>query len=76
VISVGSEADFAIVDLQRKWTLKSDELETKARETFLFDGWEVRGKCVATYLRGKLVMKDGHILGAPGEGLLLRPLGN
>jgi len=71
-ISVGSDADFTIVDLQRKWTLKCDDLETKARETFLFDGWKVRGKCVATFVRGKLAMKDGSIVGTPGEGRLIR----
>ncbi len=71
-ISVGSDADFAIVDLQRKWKLKRDELETKARDTFLFDGWDVRGKCVATFVRGKLVMKEGLIVGTPGEGRFLR----
>jgi allantoinase len=72
VISVGSDADFAIVDLQKDWTLKIGELETKARETFLFDGWKVRGKCVSTVLRGKLVMKDGIVIGKPGEGRFLR----
>jgi dihydroorotase-like cyclic amidohydrolase len=71
-ISVGSDADFAIVDLQRQWTLKCDELETKARDTFLFDGWNVRGKCVATFVRGRLVMKDGLIVGTPGEGRFVR----
>lgn len=72
VISVGADADFAIVDLERKWTLRCDELETKARETFLFDGCDVRGKCVATFLRGKSVMKDGLIVGTPGEGRFVR----
>lgn len=71
-ILVGSDADFVIVDLQRKWTLKRDELETKARDTFLFDKWNVRGKCVATFVRGKLVMKDGLIVGTPGDGQFIR----
>lgn len=71
-ISVGSDADFAIVDLQKKWKLKRDELETKAKGTFLFDGWDVRGKCVATFVRGKLVMKNGSILGPPGEGRFIQ----
>jgi len=72
-IAEGSDADFALVDLDREWTLKLDELETKAKETFLFDGWKVRGRCVATYLRGKLIMKDGQIVGTPGEGHFIRP---
>jgi len=74
-ISVGCDADFAIVDLQKKWTLKHEELETKARDTFLFDKWNVRGKCVATFVRGKLVMKDGLIVGTPGEGRFVRAEG-
>ena len=72
-IAEGSDADFALVDLQREWTLKSDELETKAKETFLFDGWKVTGQCVATCLRGKLIMKDGRIVGTPGFGHFIRP---
>lgn len=72
VIAEGSDADFALVDLEREWTLKSDELETKARETFLFDGWKVRGQCVATCLRGKFIMKDGRIVGTPGSGHFIR----
>jgi len=72
-IAEGSDADFALVDPRREWTLKADELETKAKETFLFDGWKVKGQCVATYLRGKLIMKDGHIVGTPGEGRFIKP---
>jgi allantoinase len=72
-IAEGSDADFALVDPQMEWTLKADELETKAKETFLFDGWKVKGQCVATYLRGELIMKDGHIVGTPGEGRFIQP---
>ena len=72
-IAEGSDADFALVDPQKEWTLKADELETKAKETFLFDGWKVKGQCVATYLRGELIMKDGHIIGTPGEGQFIQP---
>jgi len=71
-IAEGADADFALVNLQREWTLKSEALETKAKETFLFDGRKVRGKCVATYLRGKLVMKDDRIVGNPGYGHFIR----
>lgn len=71
-IAEGCDADFALVDLQREWTLKSDDLESKAKDTFLFDGWRVRGKCIATYLRGKLIMKDGNVLGKPGNGRFIR----
>jgi dihydroorotase-like cyclic amidohydrolase len=64
------------VDLQREWTLGGAELETKARETFPFDGWKVRCKCSATILRGELFMKDGHIIETPGEGDSVQALGN
>jgi allantoinase len=67
-VAVGSDADLAIVDLRTEWTLRSDELESKAKETFLFDGWKAKGRCACAILRGKLVMKEGQIVGDPGYG--------
>lgn len=72
-IAEGSDADFALVDLGKEWTLRSENLESKAKETFLFDGWKIRGQCVATYLRGELMMKDGNVTGEPGTGRLIKP---
>jgi len=72
-IAEGSDADLALVDLRREWTLTCDELETKAKETFLFEGRKVRGKCVATILHGKPVMMDDHIVGVPGDGRFVQP---
>jgi allantoinase len=71
-IAVGSDADIILVDANRKWILKSDNLETKAKETFLFENWQVEGKCTATYLKGQLIMEDDQILAAPGIGEFVR----
>jgi allantoinase len=71
-IAVGSDADIILVDAKRKWALKSEDLETKAKGTFLFENWEVEGKCTATYLRGQLIMEDDQILADPGIGEFIR----
>ena len=71
-IAAGSDADLVLLDLRKEWVLRASELETKARETFLFEGWKVRGKPVAVYLRGRLIMKDDQVIGKPGDGEFIR----
>jgi allantoinase len=71
-LAVGSDADIILVDPKIEWSLKSDDLETKAKETFLFENWRVKGKCTATYLRGQLIMQDDQILTKPGIGEFVR----
>jgi len=71
-LAVGSDADIILVDPKIEWSLKSDDLETKAKETFLFENWRVKGKCTATYLRGQLIMQDDQILTEPGIGEFVR----
>lgn len=71
-IATGSDADLALVDPKSEWSIRAQELETKAKETFLFEGWKVKGRCVATYLRGQLIMKDGKIIGTPGSGRFIK----
>jgi dihydroorotase-like cyclic amidohydrolase len=73
-IAKGSDADFALIDINKDWTLSRNELETKTKETFLFDAWKVRGRCVSVILRGKTIMKDGVIVGTPGEGKFINTL--
>ena len=72
-IAVGSDADLALVDPKTEWSIRAQELESKAKETSLFDGWRVKGRCVATYLRGHLIMKHGKVVGTPGAGRFIKP---
>ncbi|MBI4483890.1 MAG: dihydroorotase family protein [Acidobacteria bacterium] len=66
-IQVGSDADFAIVDLNREWTASSAGLYTKCGWS-PYEGWRLKGKVLKTVLRGQVIMSEGRVLGQPGYG--------
>ncbi len=63
-IAEGLDADFAIIDLKARRTILNEDLGSRIGWT-QFDGFEAKGWPVATVLRGRLVMRDGEVLGAP-----------
>lgn len=71
-IAVGSDADLALVDLERRDTVRSSDMESKVKLT-PFDGMECRGWPLLTLLRGQVVMRDGKVVGTPGLGRFLPP---
>ncbi len=66
-LQVGSDADFILVDLKGSRILQDKDILSKAGWT-PFAGLEVRGKVVATYLRGKKVAEAGRCVASPGVG--------
>jgi dihydroorotase len=73
-IEPGLDADLTLVDPDSRWVIRGAELATRCRWT-PFEGREVRGRVVATLLRGTLAMKDGEVLAAEGDGRYLTPAG-
>jgi dihydroorotase (multifunctional complex type) len=68
VIQMGSDADFAIVDLHKKWWIKGDDLRSKVRWTS-FEDWEVQGRVMMTVVRGVIVYDgEGDSFVKPGYG--------
>jgi allantoinase len=65
-----SDADLALVDLQREWELRADDLLYKNPWT-IQEGLRVRGAVAATVRRGELVYADGEVLATPGSGVHL-----
>jgi dihydroorotase len=67
-IALGYDADFTLVDLKAKRTIKAAEMASKAGWT-PFDGFEATGWPMATVIRGRIVMRDGALVesgaGAP-----------
>jgi dihydroorotase-like cyclic amidohydrolase len=63
-IRVGSDADLAIVDLEREDTIEEARLHGKNNLT-PFEGHRTRGLAVATIVRGQIVMDNQALLGAP-----------
>ena len=57
VIQVGADADIAIVDLDRKWTVKDAELHSTSKVS-PWDGRKVQGLPLHTIVRGRFIMKD------------------
>lgn len=66
-----ADADLTIVDLRKKFKIDSFEFKSKAKYS-PFDGREVEGKPVKTFVGGHLVMDEGEILVKAGSGRILR----
>jgi dihydroorotase len=69
-IAVGYDADFAIVDLKRKATITNKWIASRCGWT-PYDGMQVTGWPVGTFVRGKRVMWEGEVV-TPGEGAAVR----
>ncbi len=63
-IAAGFDADFTIVDMQRRQTITNDWIVTPCGWT-PFDGMTVTGWPLATIVRGNVVMREGEISGQP-----------
>lgn len=63
-IAIGSDADFTIVDLKMKKTIKADELHSENKIT-PFDGWKAKGMPVYTIVRGEIVAERGDVIEKP-----------
>lgn len=70
-IRVGSDADLTIIDLNKPWEIRGENLHSKNSVT-PFDGWKGKGMAVATIVRGQLVMRNGELIGRP-PGRIVHP---
>ncbi len=73
-IRKGLEADISIVDPKKEWVVKSEELQTKARATNLYDSMKMRGRVRTTILRGSVVYEEG-VGFRPGLGVMISGAG-
>jgi dihydroorotase len=69
-IAVGYDADFTIVDLKRRATIRNADVGSRAGWT-PYDGVTVTGWPVGTIVRGQRVMWEGEIV-TPGRGEAMR----
>ncbi len=65
-IAPGFDADLAIVDSAREWTITADELHSKCGWT-PYEGFAVRGAATHTIVRGSLVYEDGAFIKHKGK---------
>ena len=71
IIKVGGDADFTIVDLDKKWVVEPSKLESKGKYSPL-SGKELTGQIYMTIVRGELIYKENKgIVGIKGYGKLI-----
>ena len=63
-LAVGKDADFVVIDTAHTWKVKKDDLFTK-NQWSAYEGMELIGRPIATFLRGSMVYQEGEIIGAP-----------
>jgi allantoinase len=71
-IAPGFDADLAIVDPQQSFVVRAQESESTQGYS-PFEGMQMSGRVVSTYLRGEAVYHGGRIVGAPRGRYLQRP---
>jgi dihydroorotase-like cyclic amidohydrolase len=67
----GKKADFTVVDYRQKFRVDASRFFSKAKYS-PFDGWEVQGKPVRTYVNGLLVVENEDIIAKAGSGQILQ----
>ncbi|MFY1698375.1 dihydroorotase [Solwaraspora sp. WMMA2101] len=71
-IRVGLDADIALVDTGRTWTVRAAD-SASAQEYTPFEGFELTAKVTDTFLRGRQIMIDGTVTTEPTGRYLARP---
>ena len=67
----GKNADLAVVDFNQKFKIDASKFKSKAKFS-PYDGWEVFGKPVKTFVNGLLVFDEGEIVAKGGSGSIVR----
>ena len=63
-LAVGKDADIVVVDTSQAWKVQKEDLFTKNKWS-AYEGMELIGRPVATFLRGKLAYTEGKVVGQP-----------
>jgi allantoinase len=72
-IAPGADADMALLDPERRWTVEGAKLHHTHKWT-PFEGVELQGRVVRTLVRGRTVFSEteqGEVFAAPGVGKFL-----
>ncbi|MFP3951291.1 MAG: allantoinase AllB [Candidatus Bathyarchaeia archaeon] len=72
-IVVGADADLTIVDMEKNFTIRGENLHSLQKIT-PYEGISGKGEPIFTILRGSVVVEEGEVLSKPGSGEWLTPL--
>jgi allantoinase len=71
-IAEGFDADLALVDPARTWTISAKDSPSTQGYT-PFEGLELSARVEETFLRGQLIYQDDQVIGKPRGDYLFRP---
>ena len=71
-IAEGFDADLALVDPAKTWTISAKDSPSTQGYT-PFEGLELSARVEETFLRGQLIYQDGKVVGKPRGEYLFRP---
>ena len=55
-LSIGNDADFCILDINKPWIVKKEELKSKSKNTSI-DDRKLQGKVISTFVKGEELFK-------------------
>lgn len=67
----GADADLVLVDMHQRRIVSGDAMHSRCKNT-PFEGMELQGVPVATYVRGRLIASEGSIVTADRWGEVIR----
>jgi dihydroorotase-like cyclic amidohydrolase len=70
-LAQGRKADLTVVDFNQKFRVDASKFHSKAKYS-PFDGWEVQGRPVKTFVNGSLIMDEQEIVAKAGSGEVIR----
>ena len=70
-LAQGKNADLVVIDFKRKFRINASEFHSKAKFS-PFDGWQVQGCPIKTFVNGLPIMDDMEIVAKAGSGKIIR----
>ncbi len=70
-LTVGKDADVVVYDPEKTYTISVKNMHSDYDHT-IWEGKTLKGYPVQTYVRGKLVYRDGEFVGTPGYGQFVK----
>jgi len=69
-LNVGSDADVVVIDLNLEKKVSKEIIKSHS-DFSIYEGWTLKGWPVLTVCRGKVIMRNGDVVGDPGWGVFL-----
>jgi allantoinase len=72
-LAPGADADLTVLDPDAVWTIRGKDLHSAVGWT-PFEGLELRGRVMHTFVRGRAAYESGTIVARPGDGQFVSPV--